>query len=164
MKQIIQHPVFGTIEYDENFWTGKKNLAINGVALIPRDKKSFWLFDGTNNVPVYVKGNFLSSASLLIGTETVQLTPAPKWYEYVLAILPFVLIMIWGNSRALCEIVPVVGGVIGGAISGGLGALSLMTMKGRKDVFAKLLVGVGFAIAVFAVCALIGIMLVGALS
>lgn len=33
MKYTVQDQTVGKIEYDESFWTGKKTLSINDVAL-----------------------------------------------------------------------------------------------------------------------------------
>ena len=32
--------------------------------------------------------------------------PRPAWYDYVLAIIPFILVLVWGNSVYLCTIIP----------------------------------------------------------
>ena len=40
-------------------------------------------------------------------------------FEIVLSILIFAFVMVWGNSAKLCAIFPIVGGAIGGGISGG---------------------------------------------
>ena len=39
MKEIVQHPIYGEIIYNENFWTGKKKIAVNGVDAQPISKK-----------------------------------------------------------------------------------------------------------------------------
>ena len=41
MKEIVQHPIYGEIVYNESFWTGKKTLTINGVCAQPVSKKKF---------------------------------------------------------------------------------------------------------------------------
>ena len=71
-------------------------------------------------------------------------------------VLPFILIMVWGNSVALCSIIPVVGGAIGGAISGGMGVVSLSLMKRQSNLLVKVLVGIGMLIAIFVICAVLG--------
>ena len=40
MKNIVESN-FGTIIYDENFWTGKRRIAIGGVELSKIDKKTY---------------------------------------------------------------------------------------------------------------------------
>ena len=31
MKEIVNHPIYGEIIYNENIWTGKRTLTVNGV-------------------------------------------------------------------------------------------------------------------------------------
>lgn len=153
MKQTIQHEKYGEILYNENFWTGKKSLSMNGVPLTKISKKEFQTANGVTGT---VTGSFLSGACLSIGGETIRLTPKITWYEIVLCLLPFILIMIWGNVVELCLIVPVVGGAIGGAISGMLSVVSLFVMRSVKPVWAKILIGIGFVGATFGICCGIG--------
>jgi uncharacterized membrane-anchored protein YitT (DUF2179 family) len=61
-------------------------------------------------------------------------------------------------------IVPVIGGAIGGGISGGLGVLSLSVMKSFDKPILKVLMGLGFLIATFGICTLLGIALVSAIA
>ena len=96
-------------------------------------------------------GNFLRGAALYIHGKQHQLTPAAKWYEYVLAVLPLLFNLIWGNVVALFEIFPVVGGAIGGAIGGVGFVLSLLLMRKTNQWWAKILIG----LAAFAVSVLI---------
>lgn len=153
MKQTIQHEKYGEILYNENFWTGKKSLSMNGAPLTKISKKEFQTANGVTGT---ITGSFLLGACLSIEGETIRLTPKITWYEIVLCILPFILIMIWGNVVALCQIVPVVGGAIGGAISGMLSVVSLFVMRSVKPVWAKILIGIGFVGATFGICCGIG--------
>ena len=41
MRNITKHEVYGEIIYDESFWTGKKEVYINGVKLAKVDKKTY---------------------------------------------------------------------------------------------------------------------------
>ena len=41
MKKEINHSEFGKIVYEENLWTGSKNISINGVKLSKISKTSF---------------------------------------------------------------------------------------------------------------------------
>ena len=83
-----------------------------------------------------------------------------KWYEYVLAVLPFLLVIIWGSSVQLCSIIPVLGGAIGGAISGGMGALSFNVMKKQNNPIMKIVIGVIFIAVAFGICTILGIALI----
>ena len=153
MKVVIQHDTYGEIVYNESFWVGKKSLTINGVEATKISKKEFQMPDGTT---AQIQGNFLYGACLLIGSESIRLTPKIKWYEIALAIIPFVLIMVWGNVVALCKIVPVVGGAIGGGISGLLSVLGLVLIKSVKPVWLKILIAVAVAGVTFGICCGIG--------
>lgn len=95
--------------YEENFWTGKKSLTVNGVPLTKTGKRQFSVTkeDGTVSY-ITVKGSFLSGISLLTSEGEVVLVKN-KWYDWVLIFLPMVGIVV---------------GVAGcGAIGGGLSAL-----------------------------------------
>ncbi len=143
MKEIVQHSIYGEIVYNESFWTGKKALTINGVDAKPISKKEYMV----NEKRAILKGSFLTGSTLLIDGETVQLSPKAKWYEIILAIIPPLFLMTWGNNASLCSIFPVVGGAIGGAL-GGVGAvISLFLMKTQKNPIVKTVVGIIVAVA-----------------
>ena len=143
MKEIVQHSIYGEIVYNESFWTGKKALTINGVDAKPISKKEYMV----NEKRAILKGSFLKGSTLLIEGETIQLSPKAKWYEIILAIIPFLFLLTWGNSASLCSIFPVVGGAIGGAL-GGVGAvISLFLMKTQKNPIVKTVVGIIVAVA-----------------
>ena len=143
MKEIVQHSIYGEIVYNESFWTGKKALTINGVDAKPISKKEYMV----NEKRAILKGSFLTGSTLLIEGETIQLSPKAKWYEIILAIIPFLFLLTWGNSASLCSIFPVVGGAIGGAL-GGVGAvISLFLMKTQKNPIVKTVVGIIVAVA-----------------
>lgn len=80
------------------------------------------------------------------------------------SVLPFALILIWGNSAALVSIVPVVGGALGGLISGIIAVLNLLIVKGVKPIWLKILISIGMLAAAFLLCFLIGSMIVNALT
>lgn len=153
MKQTIQHETYGEIHYEESFWTGKKSVSIGGTPLEKVSKKEFRLQDGSL---VKISGNFLQGASLDINGETIRLTPKLKWYEIVLCILPFILVVTWGNIPALCAIVPIVGGAIGGAIGGLFCALGLFGIRSVKPIWLKIIIALVSLGVTFGVCCGIG--------
>ena len=63
MKESILHPVYGLIVYEESFWTGKKNLLINGIYARPFSKKEF-LFEERK---VIIEGNLFMGVTLRNG-------------------------------------------------------------------------------------------------
>ena len=143
MKQIVQHPTYGQILYEESFWTGKKSLTVNGVRAGAVSKKEFML-DGRT---VTLKGSYLSGVTLLCDGAEIEIMAKPKWYELALAFLPLIFIMVWGNNATLVSVFPIIGGAIGGLI-GGVGAVSsLMLMKKADSASRKLLIGSGLFLA-----------------
>ena len=150
MKNIFNHPKYGQIIVTESFWTGKKNVIINGRSLQKNDKNSFMFKDEEETVLVFIEGNIMKGTTLFVNKEQYIITPKPKWYEYVLAIMIAPFIIAWGNSVPLCRIFPIVGGAIGGGIGGAFLVLSFYLMlKVRKPIY-KVLIGLGmFALAVF---------------
>lgn len=159
MRIVIEDPVNGKIVYEESFWTGRKKLYVNDEELIKTSKRSFQTQD---NQEWNISGNYLSGAILEKGEQKIRLTPAIKWYEIVLSILPFLLILIWGNSVTLFSLVPVIGGAVGGLISGIISVLNLLIIKGIKSVWLKILISVGMIAAAFLICFLIGFSIVSA--
>ncbi len=114
MKKIIKHS-YGEIIYNESFWTGKKEILINGKKLKKIDKTVFEYIDEERQISqVYLTGNFLSGAEITLDSQTIRITEPTKWYEYILTALIFIVVIIWGNSSVLCSIIPIVGGAIGG--------------------------------------------------
>lgn len=137
MKIIVQHPTYGEIIYDESFWTGKKKITVGGVDAQPISKKEYMV----NEKKALLTGNFLTGNTLNIDGEVIQLSSKIKWYEIVLAIIPFLFLMTWGNVVSLCAIFPVVGGAIGGALGGISAVVSLFFMKNKKPL-VKILIGI----------------------
>ena len=146
MKQIIDHPVIGHIEYTESNWTGSKSLSINGITLQKTSKKTFVTPEG---IVAEIKGNYLMGSTLIMGQETVRLTPSITWYEIAVTILLFAFIMVWANVPALLLIVPIIGGAIGGAIIGALGVATIFLAKMATHPVFKLLIILGMALATF---------------
>lgn len=154
---------YGNIVYEESFWTGKKSVKIDGVLLKSVNKNLFQLIQSEEKIVVTLTGNFAKGATLNIGDEKYEISPKTLWYEYILFVLPFILIMVWGNSVVLCSIIPVVGGAIGGAISGGMGVVSLSLMKRQSNPLVKVLVGIGMLVAIFVICAVLGFAIMASL-
>lgn len=92
-----------------------------------------------------------------IGSDVIELLPSIKWYEVLMSILPFVLILIWGNSIALVNIIPVVGGAVGGAISGLLSMTNLLLIKGIKQIWLKIIISIAMLGATFLICYLVAL-------
>ena len=111
--------------------------------------------NGVRNEEVQVKGSALNGVSIIFRNEQIQLWPKPAWYDWLLSILPLLVLLIWGNSVALNSILPVVGGAIGGGIGGGALVLGMILMRG-KSFGKKLLTALLVFLGAFGVAALIG--------
>lgn len=147
MKIVNYSEKYGKIIYSESFWTGKKSIFVDDVQLKKTDnKKQYVLFKDGESIWVTLKGNYLSGSTLQIENEVYELSPKLKWYEWVLALIPFILTITWGNSVKLVQIFPIIGGAIGGAISGIGLFLSLLAMKQVQKPGYKVLIGVGACI------------------
>ena len=164
MLSVVQHEVHGQIIYEENFWTGKKTVSIGGIPL-KKQKKNVYLYEnGEAASYVTIQGNFATGVKLLISGEAIELTKAAKWYEIALSVSIFALIMVWGNVEALFTILPVVGGAIGGGISGAAAIGCLIGMKSTKSLVLKLLIWLGCMVATLVVCGTIGFGLIAVLT
>ena len=163
MKRIIEHALYGQIEYNENIWTGKRDISINGVKLI-KDKKNTYIYDtGENKISVSVQGSIFAGIQLVVGKDIIEIEKKSAWYETACSIAIFVLVLIWGNNTYLCSIVPIIGGAIGGAISGGMAILNLRAMKSVKNVAVKLAVWLAMLIATLGICFVLAIVFLSAL-
>ncbi|MBQ2757035.1 MAG: hypothetical protein IJF31_00995 [Clostridia bacterium] len=164
MKTVITHPTYGKIALEEGFFSGKKQLFINGAPLRRQNKTTFIYESENGPMPAIIKGSFATGTSLLLCGETIALSPRTRWYEYVLCAFIFVFIMIWGNSATLCAIFPVVGGALGGGISGAAMITSLALMKRTRSFFLKLLINTGIFLVTLLICGLLGLVFALALS
>ena len=102
--------------------------------------------------------------TLNIESETIALTPKAKWYETVLAVIPIVFLLTWGNSVELCAIFPVIGGAIGGALGAVGGCTSMILMKKQKNPLLKVLIGAGIAAATIFVAFLLALVMIAGLT
>lgn len=162
MKLTVQHPQFEQIDYEENIWSGKKHLFVNGARLASIDKTTF-ILNGEEKKFCYLKGSIATGIRLTIDQEVIELAPKTKWYEWVCTVALVCFVIVWGNSPALCAIVPIVGGAIGGAISGAMAMLNLMLMKKQDNIGIKLAIWLGMLLATFVLCFLGFQMLIGIL-
>lgn len=173
MKNVVNHPTYGQIAYEESAWTGKKTLTVNGTAAKKIAKNTYSL----NGTEIRLKGGYLSKATMFINNEAITLVEASKWYELFLSVLSIVFVVIWGNSTTLCKIFPIPGSAIGyrlgggytytlvlgcvaGAICGVAIVLSLIFMKKAKKPMNKILIGLGFDVAAILINALLAFVLI----
>lgn len=151
---------YGTITYEESFWTGKKTLYINNEEL-EKYCKNIYVHkdnDGTE-ITVVIKGNLYTGLSLIINNEKVEISPKLKWYEMIFSLLPFVLIMIWGNVPSLCAIFPIVGGAIGGIVGGIATILTGAFIRKTDNLIFKFAISLIATVASFLICFVIALLI-----
>lgn len=160
MKTVVQNEKYGDFVVDENVWTGKIKVFLNGKELAKVDKTRYLIEEKKY---IDFTGNSIKGLYMTVDNQTTQVTAPAKWYEIALSVLIFVVILIWGNSLTLCSIVPVVGGAIGGGLSAMLAVVNLFVMRGIKNVALKLLAFVGIFAVTFGLCAAIGTAILAAI-
>ena len=162
MKATVIDPRYGEIVYDENAWTGKKTLTVNGSVAVAKSKTLFAasLPDG-GTCTIEVKGSYIAGVVLKVDGEShVAIAPA-KWYEWLGTIVIIVIGMMAGNVPAIAATIYAVGGAIGGAISGGMGMGALLIMKSQDTLLKKALVWAGMLVGTLVALSAIGILIVG---
>lgn len=160
MKFSIHHPTLGEISYIENFWTSKKQLYVNDVELIKQSKSTFLDPMSSTARAYFLKGNFLSGVTVTVENEIIEIVSKPKWYEAAMSIFIFALILVWGNTP-LSFIFPMVGGVIGGAISGLMAATNLFIIKKQDSIALKILISLGMTVATVLICSFVAFLIIG---
>ena len=156
MKTVV-NSTYGEICYEEGFWTGKRKISVGGVSLEKKNKRVY----SADGITVEAKGNQFFGMKLSVNGESVQIVPAPKWYEYLFSVLILCIGLVWGNSVALCKIIPVVGGAIGGALCGLFAMINLYVSKMFKTPLMKILACLGIFLASFAICFLVALFIAG---
>ena len=164
MKTKITHDVYGEIVYDENFWSGKKQIFIDGKALTKSKRNIYMYKDLNTSLTAVVKGNALFGVKMTInnGAE-IPIVAAPKWYETVIAICILCIGLVLGNLPFVV-IVPVVGGAIGGAISGAMAILTLSIIKPIPKIAIKLFIGIALLALTFFICHIVALLFLAALA
>lgn len=158
MKKSMIHPTYGQIDYEENVWSGKKSISINGTPLQKISKKEYLLSAGGKAVSVTMRGSAMTGASLSIQNDEIQIVSKPSVLDWILSVFPFLMILVWGNSFQLCSIVPVVGGAIGGAL-GGFGMVLTVLAIREKNIAIKFLISILATLATFALGSAIAFMI-----
>lgn len=80
-----------TILYEENFWSGKKYLSINGVPAVKIAKKRFRFTDADGKETFYtVQGNFFSGVTVSTDSMEHTVLAKNKWYDWLIIALSLV--------------------------------------------------------------------------
>ena len=160
MQKSTVHEIYGEVCYYENIWTGKKKITINGVELAPKNKTTFLFNDGTGVKEAKISGSVFNGVKLNIDGNIIEMTPPTKWYEYITGISLVLFVIVWGNNPALVAILPIVGGGIGGAISGLLGYFTVLAVKSADKWYLKAAIWLGMFAANIVACFLVAMVFI----
>lgn len=145
MKYTVMHDVYGELCCEEGFWTSKKTVTINGVALkrIGKTRKGITTYEyetaeGTKQV--VAKGAFTSGITLTIDGETIVMDKGAAWYEIAACVLMWTVMLVWSNVPFLYTIWPILGGGIGGALHAILALVAMLGMKSTKNIALKFVI------------------------
>ena len=154
MKETVVNQKYGIVVYEENDWTGARSVTFSNYLLVNVDKQTYTFNDGEESHIVKIVGSAFTGVKLVVdNVEEIEMTKPTLWYEYIFAVLPFAFVMIWQFMPLdIYFTFPIVGGAIGGAISGGLGFASLAIMKKTNNPLFKVLIGLAFFILVAVIC------------
>lgn len=147
--------------FEENIWTGKVTISLGGYPLNKIDKKSYFVrINGVDKTLRYV-GNKSSGSYLELDNKKYPVYEKQSWYIWPLIVLPFILIMVFGNIKYFAQNgFPVVGGAIGGGISGLMCALALYAVLNTKKPIFKVLIALAFSAVTVLICFLIGLVII----
>jgi len=130
MKMITTHND-KEIVYDENIWSGKKEITINGETLEKAGKKTYVLGRTSYNI----KGSYLTGVELTNDTESYVLVRKLTVLEYILCFLPLIMVFF--------------GGAIGGALGAVAGISNSVVVRKIDNILLKILVSLGIAVLAF---------------
>ena len=148
MKYVVMHDVYGEIRLEESFWTSKKSITINGVALkqigkMRRGQCTYEYETAEGTKQVTAKGAFTSGITLTIDGETIQMDKGAAWYEIGACALMWIVMLVWGIVPNLYAIWPVLGGALGGALHAILALTAMLGMKSTKNIALKFAIWLG---------------------
>lgn len=166
-KSIREESLFQDKELivEENPWSGKITLTLGGEPLKRIGKKVFVFKMNDEEKKIVYGGNKATGTHITIEDKTFPVFPKQPPYVWPLAVLPFLLVLILSNIPALAKAgFPVVGGLIGGGISGMFSALSWYVMSMNKKHIWKILMGLAFILITILICFLLGLAIVALLN
>ena len=160
MKQVIQNEKYGTIEFTEGNLIGTRTLSINGESLSKKSNKKFQMNDGTI---VDIKGSVFTGIKLHINDDEIKVTNSGTWYELAILIAGFVFLMVWSNSVALCSIIPMIGGAIGGILYAIAAVAGFSFSVKQKSPLIKAAISLCSVVIGLILCTIVGFLVVMAL-
>lgn len=128
-------------EFNYDVWLGKMSIKVNNQSSTKVKRMIYNYTEDLETRTITVKGNMLSGFKLIDGDEEIVMLRKLSGLEWVLVLFPLVI------------------GVLGGAIGGGLGALAgignAYVVRQTKNPFIKIFVSLLFAGLAFVVYILV---------
>ncbi len=144
-----------------NSFTGKIIILINGMQA-QKIKRNTYEFEGQT---INFKGNFITGAKLIVKDKEYEVSEKQPIYVSFIAILPFVFDIVLSSIPAVGKAgFPLVGGAIGGAISGVMCFVSLYCMTLTKKHLFKVLIGLGFVALNLLICLFLGFIILSLIA
>lgn len=154
---------YGEIVYNESAW-GTQRLTIGGIECKKIARRKFAYKTEELEQEFLIQGSFLFGVKISANGQVVCSQAGPKWYEILLAVLPFIFVLTWSNIPKLAWIMPLVGGAVGGALGGIMMVLSLVCMRLVDKPIYKVLLGIIFFCATIGITYAFGLIFVMALA
>lgn len=128
-------------EFNYDVWLGKMSIKVNNQSSTKVKRLIYNYTEDLETRTITIKGNMLSGFKLIDGDEEIVMLRKLSGLEWVLVLFPLVI------------------GVLGGAIGGGLGALAgignAYVVRQTKNPFIKIFVSLLFAGLAFVVYILV---------
>ncbi len=118
------------LEFEENFWTGRRSIKYNGIPLKKIKNSLFEYQDGEKVEQFRIKGNQFIGMIITMFNNEIELERKLTWYEIVLSILVFLPCFLFG----------LVGGICGGI----LGFTNLVIIRQLNKWYLKVIVSILF--------------------
>ena len=104
MLAFNQHPQIGKIWFDQNFWTGKITITVDGITLVQLSRTIYTYEKDGVRYTVIVRGNKFTGIRLNFSWGEVGAKPLVipivegyKVYEYAIAFISTFLVCLWIN-------------------------------------------------------------------
>jgi hypothetical protein len=161
MKATILTEKYGEIVYEENMWTGKKKICINGILLTKFNKKNYVGTVGGERLTVVISGGYLTGVVIEInGGLKYRVTEPAKWYDYVLAFIWVPVYLVLSVTPAFYMTFPIVGGALGVAVAGIGEALAMYTIKPMQNIALKIVISLAYFVGVMLINFLLAVLII----
>ena len=125
------------LEYEETFWTGKRTIIYNGVALTKIKRNDYEYRQDGIVEQFIIKGNQLIGVGINMFGKTVEIVRKLLWYEIVLSMLIFMSCLVFGMITKT-----VIASAFVGGIGGGLAFTNAITIRQIDKWYLKIIVSI----------------------